>query len=31
MQLLEGRFADGDSIVIGAAGSDLSFEKADVS
>jgi ATP-dependent Clp protease ATP-binding subunit ClpB len=28
MRLLEGQFADGDTIVVGAAGSDLSFEKA---
>ena len=28
LALLEGRFADGDTIVVGAAGSDLSFEKA---
>jgi ATP-dependent Clp protease ATP-binding subunit ClpB len=28
MQLLEGRFADGETIVVGAAGSDLSFERA---
>jgi ATP-dependent Clp protease ATP-binding subunit ClpB len=27
LALLEGRFADGDTIVVGAAGSDLSFER----